>query len=159
MTKIADSADGLAAEMERLLFLTNDGLRKRWSETFGTPPPKYLSRDLLLRCMSYRIQEKALGGLKPATKRRLLKLAERLQAGGRSVQPTPQAIKPGTRLLREWQGVMHSVTVVEGGFEYQGRRYRHLSRIACEITGARWSGPRFFNVGGNHQNMAGEHAR
>ena len=83
MTKITDSTDGLAAEMETLQSLTNDSLRERWAETFRRSPPKYISRDLLLRGIAYRIQEKALGGLKPATKRRLLKLAEQIQAGNR----------------------------------------------------------------------------
>ena len=146
MTKMNEPTDGLAGEMETLQSLSNDGLRERWAETFRRSPPKYISRDLLLRGIAYRIQERAFGGLKPATKRRLVKLAAQLQAGSRPRLPTTQPIKPGARLLREWQGAMHIVTVEESGFEYQGRTYLNLSTIAREITGTRWSGPRFFGL-------------
>lgn len=158
MTKTIRASEQLAEAIATLQSLTNDDLRQRWAEIFRSPPPKHISRDLLLRGIAYRIQEKALGGLKPATKRRLLKLAEQRQAGDRPQGPTAQRVNPGTRMLREWQGETHSVVVTEEGFDYRGRTYRSLSKIAREITGARWSGPRFFGLRGDHQTMGVQHA-
>ena len=121
-------------------------LRALWEEAYGRPPPPRLSRDLLLRAMAYHAQEQACGGLSKAARKRLSRFAE--AKGDRSAlpKPTPLRLKPGTRLLREWRGEVHQVTVLEDGFEHRGSRYTSLSQIAREITGARWSGPRFFGL-------------
>jgi len=121
-------------------------LRSRWQHVYRLPAPKHASRDLLLRAVAYRLQEKAEGGLSKAALRRLAKLAG-LNGGG--TQPTPPSqprLKPGSRLIREWHGVTHSVTVLGDGFDWRGNRYASLSQIARAITGARWSGPRFFGL-------------
>lgn len=97
--------------------------------------------------MAYRIQEQALGGLDRATRRRLDRAAANL-AEGRPVAPPTPKIKPGTRLLREWQGVTHDVIVLEKGVQYRDKTWPSLSAVAREITGARWSGPRFFGLKG-----------
>ncbi len=151
------ATDQVAASLAVLQSLSNDDLRRRWTEVSRRSPPKHTSRDMLLRGLAYRLQEKALGGLKPATKRRLSKLAGQLEAGADPQAPAPRRVKPGARLLREWRGEMHHVTVVDKGFEYRGRPYRSLSVIAREITGTRWSGPRFFGLTDRSQNPGVNH--
>jgi hypothetical protein len=121
-------------------------LRAEWRRRFRSPPPNRLSRDLLMRGVAYKIQERAYGGLSRATLRKLQALAEQLAAGnGRWLDPYP-SLKPGTRLVRSWGGETHSVLVVDEGFEYRGARFPSLSQIARTITRARWSGPRFFGL-------------
>lgn len=127
---------------------TYDGkaLRAEWLTLYGRPAPKRVRRDLLLRAVAYRIQELAFGGLKPATVRKLKQLAEQARSGPLAL-PSPGAnIRPGTRLLREWNGETHRVEVVDKGFLWRGRRYPSLSAVARAITGSRWSGPRFFGL-------------
>ncbi len=101
--------------------------------------------------LAYRIQELAYGGLSDETKAELERIAEedeRQRQGARAQKPKPKSTHPlpGTRLVREWKGQRHEVTATEGGFEYDGRRYKSLSAIAKAITGAHWSGPQFFGL-------------
>ena len=99
-----------------------------------------------MRAIAYRVQELAQSGLPKSTARKLTTLAAEFGRDGQiSVDPRPQ-IKPGARLVREWRGRTHSVTVTENGFTYAGKSYSSLTRIAQEITGAHWSGPRFFGL-------------
>jgi Protein of unknown function (DUF2924) len=120
-----------------------DELRREWRRLYHHDPPK-ISRDLLVLGIAYRRQEGEHGGLGKATLRKLLTQAKTLRATGR-VGPTPSLrLKPGARLVREWRGRTHTVTVTEDGFEYAGTNYPSLTKIAREITGAHWSGPRFF---------------
>jgi hypothetical protein len=121
-------------------------LRAEWLKLYGCPAPKRVRRDLLLRAVAYRIQELAFGGLKPATLRKLKKLAEQARSGPLAPPSPGTSLRPGTRLLREWNGETHQVEVVEKGFLWRGRRYPSLSAVARAITGARWSGPRFFGL-------------
>ena len=100
---------------------------------------------VLLGAVAYRIQENAFGGLKRSTKRRLDKIAADI-AAGRPIKKPGLQIKPGTRLLREWNGTVHEVIVLENAVQYQGESWPSLSAVAREITGARWSGPRFFGL-------------
>jgi hypothetical protein len=122
------------------------GLKSRWRELFDTEPPPYNRRFLESR-LAYRVQELAFGGLKPETIERLAAFAR--EVGGnaprraRSAQERPIA---GTRLIREWQGAEHSVTVRDDDYEYQGRPYKSLSAIARLITGTRWNGWVFFGL-------------
>lgn len=131
--------------LDALAELTPDGLRKEWRRLYRSQPPR-LSRKLLVRAVAYRIQELRYGGLNKATSR---KLAALVQARAPIADTaTAQKIRSGARLVREWNGRTHTVTVGEEGFTYAGRKYRSLTAIAREITGARWSGPRFFGLAG-----------
>jgi site-specific DNA recombinase len=122
-----------------------DELRREWRRLYYNDPPR-ISRDLLILGIGYRLQELEHGGLGKATRRKLRTLAKTLRATGR-VGPTPSlSLKPGARLVREWHGRTHTVTVSEDGFEYAGTSYPSLTKIAKKITGAHWSGPRFFGL-------------
>ena len=122
------------------------GLRHEWTRLYGTAPSRYISRDLLMRAVAYRIQENAYGGLKPAVARQLRKVMEDLRAGRTPDTIVRPQMQPGVRLMRDWNGETHSVEVVEKGFAWRGKTYSSLSAIAHLITGARWSGPRFFGL-------------
>ena len=102
-----------------------------------------ISRGLLIRAIAYEMQAKRYGRLKPALDRRLRMIANGSVDGDSKATPT---LQPGARLVREWNGVSHVVEVIEGGFIWNGDRHRSLSAIARAITGARWSGPRFFGL-------------
>ena len=122
-------------------------LKEQWRSLFGTEPPPY-NRRFLERRLGYRIQELAYGGLKPETIARLEALGEQIDGGNITLRRIRQDQRPiaGTRLLREYQGVEHVVTVTREGFEYQGRPYQSLSAIARAITGTRWNGWLFFGL-------------
>ena len=123
-------------------------LRELWCRFYKTAAPR-LSRELLMRAVAYRIQELASGGLRPELQRQLHQIALELQQTGRvTIRPRPQ-LKPGTRLLREWQGRSHEVLVLNDGFSWQATHYRSLSAIARKITGTPWSGPLFFGLRSN----------
>ena len=120
-------------------------LRREWRRLYHSDAPR-ISRDLLILGIGYRLQEIEHGGLGKATRRKLRTLAKTLRTTGR-VGPTPGlSLKPGARLVREWHGRTHTVTVTEDGFEYAGSSYASLTKIAKKITGAHWSGPRFFGL-------------
>jgi hypothetical protein len=136
----------LDSELAALPTLSAQELRQRWQDLRCGDPTAGSSRDLLLREIAYKMQERAHGGLPPAVKRRLRALAEGFERNGAgSLAPVP-LLKPGTRLLREWGGTTHTVIVLEDGFEHEGERYLSLTQIARRITGAHWSGPRFFGL-------------
>jgi hypothetical protein len=134
------------ARLAALKTLPIPDLKQQWRDLFGTEPPAFNRRYLESR-LAYRIQELAYGGLKPETIERLEALAEDLEdnpsARGQRVQTRPVT---GTQLVRDWQGVEHRVTVLEAGFEYQGRPFKSLSAIARAITGTRWNGLVFFGI-------------
>ena len=111
-----------------------------WSDVFGTPVPKRLSSPFLRRFLACELQARQFGGLPKGFIDRL----DRADA----VKPETRspALKPGGRLIREWNGTTHAVDVVDGGFLWNGQRFASLSPIASAITGARWSGPRFFGL-------------
>ena len=140
-------------DLEALQELSHSDLKRRWNDLYDSSCPPYMSRTLLVRALSCRIQERALGGLDRATRRRLDRAAADLAAGRAPAPPAP-TIKPGTRLLREWQGRVHEVMVLEKGVEYRGEPWPSLSAVAREITGARWSGPRFFGLKGTANGQA-----
>ena len=135
----------LAADLACLPRLGRGERLERWRVLYGTAPPSHISRPILVRAIAYRMQERIFGGLKSATRRLLQRVAEEARAGGTVRAPT-RVLKPGTRLLREWQGVTHEVIVLEDGVLFRGKRYRSLSEVARVITGSRWSGPRFFGL-------------
>ena len=104
-----------------------------------------LSRDLMIRVLANKMQERAYGGPSPSMNRRLSTLEGEFERGSSSFDPGV-VLKAGARLVRQWRGHAHTVLVLEDGFEYEGQRYRSLTMIAARITGAHWSGPRFFGV-------------
>ena len=105
-----------------------------------------LSRELLLRALAYRMQEVALGGLRPARQRQLRQMAQQFNRIGAANTPPRPELKPGTRLIREWQGRTYDVLVLDEGFSWQNTQYRSLSALARKITGTAWSGPLFFGL-------------
>lgn len=145
MARRRQASTTLAGDLAALEELSRAELRQRWEDLYGIPCSTHMSRQLLLRALAYRMQEQALGGLDPATRRRLDQAAKDLAAGRPLAAPAPK-IKPGTRLLREWQGVVHEVIVLDRGVQYRDQSWPSLSAVAREITGTRWSGPRFFGL-------------
>ena len=146
MARAKPSPAALAEAISMLESLSKDELRDNWHRYYGNPAPKRLGADLLLRGVAYAVQAEARGGLKPALRRKLKRLARDLAQNGGSVANARLSYKPGTRLVRVWQGETHEVTILEGDFAWRGRRFDSLSRIAREITGTRWSGPAFFGL-------------
>jgi hypothetical protein len=122
-------------------------LRAQWQQLFDTEPPRYNRRFLESRLL-YKIQELAHGGLKPETVAGLESIGEQLDGGKVLIRRTRADDKPiaGTRLIREYRGVEHVVTVCNDNFEYDGRPYNSLSAIARAITGTRWNGWVFFGI-------------
>jgi hypothetical protein len=140
------AAPELGVQLTALETLPLEALRAEWRRLYGTAAPTRLSRDLLTRCIAHRLQEMAHGGLRPAT-RRNLEAQMRSLADGSAVGPSPCIrIKPGATLVRSWRGQTHTVQVLDAGFEYEGEHFASLSLIAQRITGAHWSGPRFFGL-------------
>jgi Protein of unknown function (DUF2924) len=137
--------DTIPARLAALKTTPLPELKAQWRELFGTEPPGHNRRFLESR-LAYRIQELAYGGLKPETIRRLEALGEQFADRNITRRRTRHDAMPiaGTRLVREWQGVEHTVTVLTEGYEWQGRPYRSLSAIARAITGTRWNGLVFF---------------
>ena len=139
--------DSVVARVAALKTTPTPDLRSLWRDLFETEPPRHNRRFLESR-LAYRIQELEYGDLKPATVERLEALGEELDGGKVEVRRRRADDRPiaGTRLIREYQGVEHSVTVLADGFEYQGRPYGSLSAIARAITGTRWNGWVFFGI-------------
>jgi hypothetical protein len=135
----------IEGEINRLRSLDLEESRREWRRPYHSDAPK-ISRDLLVLALGYRLQEIEHGGLGKGTRRKLQTIAKAFRTTGR-VGATPSlSLKPGARLVREWHGRTHTVTVTEEGFEYAGMSYPSLTKIAKKITGAHWSGPRFFGL-------------
>lgn len=139
--------DPIPARLVALKTAPTSELKKQWRELFNSDPPPFNRRFLESR-LAYRIQELAYGGLKPETVKRLEALGEQLDGGDRKQSRIRADVMPitGTKLIREWQGVEHTVTVAAAGFEWQGRPFKSLSAIARAITGTRWNGWVFFGL-------------
>ena len=135
---------GLQAQLSALQHMSQAQLKAEWLRVHKCPPPP-LTTDLLARGIAWKLQERAHGGLAPATVREVARLARQM-AGSERVNVTAGRIKPGTRLVRDWGRASHHVTVLEGGYLYRDRHYRSLSQIARDITGSHLSGPRFFGL-------------
>jgi Protein of unknown function (DUF2924) len=143
--KASDGASLLSDQLAVLPTLSLGDLRLEWRRLFRAEPPR-LSRDMMMRAVAYRLQEIAHGGRSKATQRRLMTLTAEFETGGRIAPRPGPKIKPGSRLVREWHGRIHTIRVTDNGFEFQGKTYRSLTGIARDITGAQWSGPRFFGL-------------
>ena len=135
-------------EIAHLRGLDLAGLRARWRGLTGRAAPPHLSKTLLLRVLAYRVQAAAFGDLDQATTRLLDRIAEEARAGRRIDVPVPDRVglRPGTVLVREWEGTPHRVMVMEQGFAWNGAPYASLSEVARAITGTPWNGPRFFGL-------------
>jgi hypothetical protein len=130
--------------LSRLPTLDLGELRELWCQLYKTETAPRLSRELLVRAIAYRMQEVASDGPRLELQRQLRQIGLELQQTGR-LRIRPQ-LKPGTRLMREWQGRSYEVLVLDNGFSWQGTHYRSLSAIARQITGTAWSGPLFFGL-------------
>jgi hypothetical protein len=135
----------LEHRLEGLTTMSSAQLRAEWLNIYRKPPPD-LSADLLRRGIAYRLQERAYGGLSPATMKQIERLKRQFAKTGEAVAKPAFTLKPGTRLVRDWGRKSHHVLVLGDGYLYNDRSYRSLSQIASEITGAHWSGPRFFGL-------------
>ena len=141
----------LEDEIAHLRDLDLKGLRARWKGIFRRQPPLHLPRHLLLAVLAYRLQADQLGDIAPDTVR-LLKQIATTGATIDAARLTSEfdrrrtELKPGTILMREWNGRPHRVMVVDEGFVWNGKTYDSLSKIAAAITGTKWNGPRFFGL-------------
>jgi hypothetical protein len=131
--------------LARIRAMDLQALREEWKKLLGDEAPRAMSKELLRLAIAYKIQEQEFGGLSRRTSLRLRALSN---AGSGKVTPAVSSqLKPGAKLLREWSGKVHEVLALEGGrYAYAGQIWRSLSEIAREITGVRWSGPRFFGT-------------
>jgi hypothetical protein len=134
------------ASVSEIQRMTKAELVLRWKELFGIAAPIPFRRDLLVRFVAYKLQERIHGGLTRRTEARLLKLAQRVAKDSDADIVGAPRLKPGTCLVRDWRGQSHRVIVLSRGYEYAGSSYASLSQIARLITGTRWSGPLFFGL-------------
>lgn len=142
-------AGELAGRLAYLAACSYDDLRAEWRRVYRSHPPKKISRDLLQLGVAWKLQEKVLGGLGPALKRRLAGLAETMVTEGDLAKARAVTLRPGARLVREWHGAVHEILVLDDSFQWRGERWRSLTAIAHAITGTHWSGPRFFGLAGS----------
>lgn len=138
-------SDDLPREIASLPAVDVATLRQTWVALFGADPSPHLGRSLMVWALAYRLQERALGGLKPTAQRLLDRVGDD-RAESALVRIPKRRAGAGTVLIREWGGLTHRVTVLDNDVVYRGRRYRSLSEVARAITGTRWSGPAFFGL-------------
>ena len=132
--------------LARLPELALSELRQQWRALYKSEASPHLSRELLLRAVAYRMQEIALGGLRPEHQRQLRQFAQQFKETGEIRRRARLELKSGTRLVREWQGRTYEVLVLDDGFWWQSTHYCSLSAVARKITGTPWSGPLFFGL-------------
>ena len=135
-----------SSELAAIAMMTYSELHLAWRRHYRTVSPKKISRDILQLGIAWKIQESRLGGLSVSMKRQIAALARTMEAKSDLAKPRAVSPKPGARLLRTWEGVTHEVMVVEDGFLWAGKTWASLSAIARQMTGTRWSGPRFFGL-------------
>src|ERR1700694_5668919 len=138
-------SEKLAQELKDLESQTDDELKDRWRDLYGTKPPQKIHRSLLIAAVAHRMQENALGALKSSVRRHLMQAAN-----NPATRPSPHypSLRPraGTVLVRDWGGVTHQAKVLDDGILFRSKRYKSLSEVARVITGTRWSGPLFFGL-------------
>jgi hypothetical protein len=139
-------SNAVSQQLAELSDLPISSLKTIWRRHYQVPVPKGMSRDLLTRFIAHRIQEKAFGGLSKSTLRRLETLARSFEQPESKAQGSAPSLKPGTKLVREWGGAAHTVIILDDGFEYRGKRYGSLTRVAAAISGLHRSGPAFFGL-------------
>ncbi len=150
MAKRSADLAAIEVEIERIRSLDLDALRAEWRKVFKRLPPSCLTKDILGRMIAYRLQEQAFGGLD----RQIAKMLDRLARGGKAATELNRRLKPGTVLLREYQGERHEVTVTPDGYIWRGATFPSLSAIAGAITRTSWNGRRFFGVLGRAEKYA-----
>src|SRR6266581_4173661 len=150
MARRSVDPETLETEIGHLPDLDLPELRARWKDLYGRPAPKFFRRKFLVRAIAYQMQVKVYGGLSSATKRRLREIAQAARNGTFVIEDAlAPRIKPGTKLIRSWKDEVHTVLVVEDGFEWKAARYGSLSTIAKLITGTNWNGRTFFGLKGS----------
>jgi hypothetical protein len=135
----------VAEELSALTGMKPPELRAKWRDVYRAVAPD-IGPDLLQRGIAYRLQERRQGSLASSIRRDVERLIKQLGKGQGELARSPASLKTGTRLVRSWRGKMHHVLILDEGYEYDGRRYQSLTQIAQDITGAHWSGPRFFGL-------------
>ena len=146
MRRAIEDATPCREALARLPQLDLGELRQQWRALYKSEASPHLSRELLVRAVAYRMQEIAVGGLRPGQQRQLRQSARQLKENREERIGARPELKPGTRLVREWHGRTYEVLVLDDGFFWQGTRYRSRSAIARQITGTAWSGPLFFGL-------------
>jgi hypothetical protein len=146
MSRAIQDATACRESLSRLPELDLGKLRQQWRTLYKAEASPHLSRELLVRAVAHRMQELALGGLRPEPRRQLIRIAQQFKESGEATIRARPELKPGTRLVREWQGRTYDVLVLDDGFCWQSARYRSLSALARKITGTAWSGPLFFGL-------------
>jgi hypothetical protein len=146
MSRALRDVTGCREALARLPELELRELRQQWRALYKSEASPHLSRELLLRAVAYRLQEVALGGLRPERQRQLRRIAEQFNQTGEIRRRARVELKSGTRLVREWQGRTYEVIVFDDGFFWRGTHYSSLSAVARKITGTPWSGPLFFGL-------------
>lgn len=133
-------------KLQAIYAMSRDELVGEWRRHYRAAPPERVRRDLLELGVAWKLQEKLLGGFKRSVLSNITRMAEDLNQHGEIRKVNSATIKPGARLIREWSGRLYEVTVLEDGYLFEEKTYKSLSSIASEITGVRWSGPRFFGL-------------
>src|SRR5215831_15759391 len=146
MSSALPDARACREALTRLPELDLAELRQPWRALYKSDASPHLSRELLLRAVAHRMQEVALGGLRPEHQRQLRQIVEEFNQTGEVRRHARLELKSGTRLVREWRGRTYEVLVLDDGFSWQGREHRSLSAVARAITGTAWSGPLFFGL-------------
>ena len=146
MSRATRNATACREALARLPELDLSELRRQWRALYKTDASPHLSRELLLRAVAYRMQEAALGGVRPEHQRQLRHIAQQFNETGAIRRHARLELKSGTRLLREWRGRTYEVLVLDAGFSWRGAHYRSLSAVARKITGTARSGPLFFGL-------------
>jgi hypothetical protein len=146
MSRAIQDATACQEALSRLPTLEIGELRQQWRVLYKAEASPHLSRELLVRAVAHRMQEVALRGLRPRRQRQLRQIAQQFKETGEATVRARPELKPGTRLVREWQGRTYDVLVLDGCFSWQDTHYRSLSALARKITGTAWSGPLFFGL-------------
>lgn len=136
----------LEVKLDEIAVMVRGQLMEQWNIHWPHEPPANISTKLMRRTIAYQMQAKTLGSLKPAVQKQLRKIARNAGCICPVKSKSKIVIKPGTRFIREWNGKTYVVETIEGGFVWQNQQYNSLSAIARDITGTRWSGPRFFGI-------------
>lgn len=126
--------------------LSLDELRHQWADAWGKVPHQRIGRSMLEKSLEYKARENEIGGLGAEQQGRLSQLIAAYKRSANHFDENRSDLKPGTRLVRNWKGDRHSVTVIADGYEYKNKKYFSLSEIASQITGTRWNGWLFFGV-------------
>jgi hypothetical protein len=144
MARTMTGSQTLKSELAGLASLSRPQLQELWRRLYSTDPPEQISRQLLAQAVAHRMQVKALGGLSFAARRALERATEK--GNSKCIKSSRGVLDTGVVLVRVWHGETHQVTTLEEGVQYRDQHYRSLSEVAREITGTRWSGPRFFGL-------------